>query len=126
MPCVFVTWTSEKAELIGRDECSLSPDMLEPHERGAGGDFDYVDVHGIERRLAVPAGGLAFTLCQVPVVYEPADQATISLIHSAGFAESHAGTEVPVEACRQVFRRTGTIASIRVGVVGLGEAREGR
>jgi hypothetical protein len=29
MPCVFVTWTSENAELIGRNECSLSPDMLE-------------------------------------------------------------------------------------------------
>jgi len=74
----------------------------------------------------VPAGGLAFTFCQVPVVYEPADQATISLIHAAGFVESHAGTELPAEACRQVFLRTGVIASIRVGVVGLGEAREGR
>lgn len=117
---------AELGVVVDAGRIRFSPDMLERHECGAGGDFDYVDVHGIERRLAVPAGGLAFTFCQVPVVYEPADQATISLIHAAGFVESHAGTELPAEACRQVFLRTGVIASIRVGVVGLGEAREGR
>lgn len=104
----------------------FSPDMLDREEFGRGSDFDYVDVHGVDRRIPVPAGGLAFTLCQVPVIYEPAEQATISINHADGFSEAHAGSEVPAEACRQVFLRTGTIASIRVGVPGPGDARSAR
>lgn len=116
----------ELGVVIEAGRIRFSPNMLEPHECGEGGEFQFVDVHGVERRHPVPAGGLAFTLCQVPVVYEPADQPTISLAHADGFVESHAGTEVPDEACRHVFLRTGAIASIRVGVVGLGDARNAR
>jgi hypothetical protein len=97
--------------------------MLDRHECGEGGDFHYVDVHGVDRVVAVPPRGLAFTLCQVPVVYAPADAATIALVRADGSVEAHAGTEVPRAACREVFLRSGAVAAIRVGVTGL--AKEG-
>ena len=109
----------ELGVVIERGRISFRPDMLDPHEAGDVGDFDYVDVHGADRQMSVPPGGLAFTVCQVPIVYEPAAVATIAVTHADGFVESHAGAEVPMEVCREVFSRTGKIVSMRVGVVGL-------
>lgn len=101
-------------------------DMLDRHECGAGGEFHYFDVHAVDRVVAVPPGGLAFTLCQVPVVYEPADAATVSLTRADGSVEAHAGVELPKEASREVFLRTGTISAIRVGVPGLADPEASR
>jgi hypothetical protein len=113
----------ELGVLIEAGGIRFRPDMLDRHEGGEGGDFHYVDVHGVDRVVAVPSGGLAFTLCQVPVIYAPADAAAIALVRADGSVEAHAGTEVPRAACREVFLRSGAVAAIRVGVTGL--AKEG-
>jgi hypothetical protein len=113
----------ELGVLIEAGGIRFRPEMLDRHEGGEGGDFHYVDVHGVDRVVAVPPRGLAFTLCQVPVVYAPADAATIALVRADGSVEDHAGSEVPRAACREVFLRSGAVAAIRVGVTGL--AKEG-
>jgi len=46
------------------------PELLPPEELfDEPGRLEYVDAAGHEATLDVPAGGVAFTFCQVPVIY---------------------------------------------------------
>ena len=49
---------------------------------GGPGEFRYFDVEGREQRIDLSRDGLAFTVCQVPVVYRLADAAAIT-VHGA-------------------------------------------
>jgi hypothetical protein len=114
----------ELGVIVDGGRVGFRPEMLDGHECGEAGEFDHVGVDGVERSLPVPAGGLAFTFCQVPVIYEPAMEATVTIHRADGFVEVHAGDTLSVEASREVFLRSGAVGSIRVGIVGLAGRRE--
>ncbi len=90
------------------------PELLDRGEFGAGAEFEFVDVDGRERCLAVPAGGLAFTFCQVPVFYEPAKESSIVIVRRDGSEEVVAGDILPAPASGDVFGRTGAIVRLTV------------
>jgi len=90
------------------------PELLDREEFGAADQFEFVDVDGRERCLPVPAGGLAFTFCQVPVFYEPAAEASIVVARRDGGEEVVAGDTLPAPASREIFGRTGVIARLTV------------
>ncbi len=79
-------------------------------------DFDWLDVSGAERRVQLPAGSLAFTLCQVAVGYRPGDAPSIELELVDGRTEVVPGAELSVEASRAIFERTGTCSRLTVTV----------
>ena len=62
-----------------------TPSCCEPSELlKAPGRFDYLDVGGPWRSLALPEESLAFTLCQVPVLYRPASAPHLAVTRSDG------------------------------------------
>ncbi|MEZ0446686.1 hypothetical protein [Cellulomonas sp. ICMP 17802] len=82
--------------------------------------FAYHDVTLQERGLALPAGSLAFTFCQVPVVYRRVDGPGAELTVGAHLAD---GTRVEgvdgaldADVSARVFRRTGDVVRVEVGV----------
>jgi hypothetical protein len=85
-------------------------------EFGEATDFEYVDLEGLGRTLPVAAGGLAFTFCQVPVIYEPAAVASVTVFRGDA-AEAFAGDMLPDDVSRDVFHRAGRITRIVVGIV---------
>ena len=90
--------------------------VVAPSERlGAPGRFDFFDVHAEERRVPVPALGLAFTLAQTPIIYEPlGDTFELRLELADGTARTFEGDTLPPEFSRHLLSRDGEISLIRV------------
>jgi hypothetical protein len=79
-------------------------------------DFDWLDVSGVERRIQLPTGSLAFTLCQVAVCYRLGDAPSIELELADGRTEVVPGAELSGEASRAIFERTGAYSRLTVTV----------
>jgi hypothetical protein len=77
--------------------------------------FDYVDLHGERRSLALADRSLAFTVCQVPVVYRLGEGGgQIRVESSDGSVTERSSRALDLEESRNLFARTGRIASIVV------------
>ncbi len=80
-------------------------------------DFPFLDVHGQERAVELKADSLAFTYCQVPVVYERADgDGWIRVIFSDGGTQGYRGDRLDEETSRAIFDRSGRVVRLHVGV----------
>jgi hypothetical protein len=82
--------------------------------------FTYHDVTQQERGLTLPAGSLAFTFCQVPVVYRRVDGPGTELSVVAHLADGTrvegVGGALDAEVSERVFRRTGEVVRVEVVV----------
>ncbi len=78
-------------------------------------EFDFIGVDGRQRSIALPAGSLAFTYCQVPVVYErSAKGAEIRIEFADGTSTELAGCSLDSTLSAELFARSGRIARIDV------------
>ncbi len=95
------------------------PVLLRPSEflsRPAA--FRFHDVHGQEHELELEPGSLAYTYCQVPVVYEltNGEVAWTRVIFSDGRTRTCRGDRLDEETSQAVFDRSGRVVRIHVGV----------
>jgi hypothetical protein len=67
-------------------------------------------------KVTVPSDGLAFTYCQVPIVYRRASEVSM-VIETQDGTEQINGTTLSKELTSELFRRTGNIKQITVSVV---------
>ena len=67
--------------------------------------------------LAIPRGGLAFTVCQIPVVYRRSSRSVIKVRYADGTSRTIAGSVCDAETSKQVFSRSGTVKELHVAVV---------
>jgi hypothetical protein len=80
--------------------------------------FRRPDTSSVESSLDLPAGSLAFTYCQVPVVFRLGETASIELERADGAIERVAGSQMSAEASRAIFERRGTYRRLTVTVRG--------
>ena len=94
------------------------PTLLQAHEFcDRPTTFTHVDVAGDEQTLDLPAGSLAFTVCQVPVVYRHgAECGPIVATLADGTSRAIAGTTLPVDLGHAVFARNGWVVRLQVTV----------
>ena len=78
--------------------------------------FNYVNMDNTRASIEVGAGSLAFTYCQVPVVYTQSTAPSITL-HTNEGAQTFEGTSLTAEQTKEVFHRSGKITRIDVQVV---------
>lgn len=84
-----------------------------------GTKFTYFDTSGRRGSVDVPARGLAFTFCQVPVVYELVEgDAWIRTTSADGETREHAGNGLDADTSKALFARDGSVSLIHVGVPG--------
>lgn len=76
--------------------------------------FDYFDVEGRPQSLALSAGTLAFTLCQVPVVLHRTGGACLRGVLSDGGEWLADELALSAEHSREIFQRSGTIRYLEV------------
>ncbi|MEL6770973.1 MAG: hypothetical protein AAFP18_07905 [Bacteroidota bacterium] len=96
----------------------FEPQLLRPDEFfDAPATFAYVDLDNTPQTLDVPAGAMAFTYAQVPVLYRRASTPRIELVRSETESQAFEGSALPADVSADVFDRTGTIARIVVDVV---------
>jgi hypothetical protein len=103
---------------VNRGLVSFRPLLLRREEfLREPGSFRFYDVNGKLSRIAVPAGGLAFTVCQVPVVYRLVDgEPSVRVVSSDGAVSERPGPSLDEPASRRVLQRQGGIVRIEVGV----------
>ena len=78
--------------------------------------FPFTNAAGQNEILQLAAGSLAFTLCQVPVVYHLADQRQVKLSYRDGRATTSQELSLSPETCRDIYGRTGNLKRIDVFV----------
>ena len=95
----------------------FNPTMLRKEEfLDAAKSFAYVDIHQQNTTLELRKGALAFTYCQVPVVYQMAEEAHIEVIFQDGNTEESNGNMLGQRICNALFNRSGLVKQINVKV----------
>ncbi len=77
-------------------------------------DFAYVDVTGASRAIPLAAGSLAYTFCQVPIVYVADGEAQIDVCAADGQTRQIAGLALDAETSDHIFRRDGVVGQLTV------------
>ena len=78
--------------------------------------FRFLDVDGRWQELTVPKSGLAFTWCQVPIVYRLDDSAepAVTVTLDDGSDVTPIGLTLPTEVSAELFLRSGRIRHVEV------------
>ena len=78
--------------------------------------FRYLDVDGNWQVIDVPAGGLAFTWCQVPLVYQLDDnaEAGVAITTKDGDTQTLSQLSLSPDTAAELFQRSGNIRQITV------------
>lgn len=94
---------------------SLVPSMLRAEEQLAGEtDFVYFDTEGRQDKIKLTTGQIAFTLCQVPVVYSPGETDKTSVCFANGEISVINGCLIDATTSKKIFERNGEIRRIEI------------
>ncbi|MFT4606115.1 MAG: hypothetical protein ACI9W4_002862, partial [Rhodothermales bacterium] len=74
--------------------------------------FRYLGVGGDWQELEVPASGLAFTWCQVPLVYTLGETPSLTVTWKGGQSQTLTELALPAQMAGELFRRTGRVERI--------------
>jgi len=78
--------------------------------------FHYVDLKQQNQEINLTSGSLAFTYCQVPVVYTLAHKEAVKVTFMDGSIAQFDSPQLDKATSEQVFKRTHTIKVIEVGI----------
>ena len=80
--------------------------------------FRCLDVDGNWQDVAVPAGGLAFTWCQVPIVFRLNDKVKpgLTVLSNNGDKQTHADLALSPELSAELFQRSGRIRHLELTI----------
>lgn len=79
-------------------------------------EFTYLDIKSNKHQLKLEAGSLAFTYCQVPIIYKAGAEEKMSILYQDGTQEVSEKLILNEDQSRQLFGRTGKIKSIVVHI----------
>jgi hypothetical protein len=91
--------------LLRREEFTTRPDQ-----------FAYFDLTGAPRTLSLPTGSLAFTLCQVPVVYAVGREAQVQVTLADGTTTEDRGDGLAASLGAEIFARSGLVRQVQVTI----------
>lgn len=79
----------------------------------------FVLVGGIRKQIMLEPGTLAFTVCQVPVVYKISNTNQITAYLSDGTNQTFNGSELDEETSNKIIERTGEVEWLEVNLIQL-------
>jgi hypothetical protein len=81
------------------------------------GTYRCYDWEGTSRSIDIPAGALAFSLCQVPIVYGlRSGEGSVRITRRDGTTSTHACEWLDADVSRSLLSRDGAISRVDVGV----------
>jgi hypothetical protein len=102
---------------VGEAQLCFSPRLLRKGEfLTEPWSFEYISTHGQKRVISLDKGQLAFTFCQVPVVYTSASREKITVHYAGGSPEEVPGLRLPPKISSLIFRRSGRVERLEVSV----------
>jgi hypothetical protein len=80
--------------------------------------FRYLDVNEQWQEIDVPAMGLAFTWCQVPIVYQLNDEveSSLTVTYSDGKQQTYSKLSLSTKESTEIFLRNGQIQQITLTI----------
>ena len=78
------------------------------------GAFQYFDFFGASHRLPLPPESLAFSYCQVPVIYRLGRENGITVVSADGREDKMRDLTLDAAASRSIFARAGIISRLIV------------
>lgn len=78
--------------------------------------FEYVDLAGQFKTIALQPHQLAFTYCQVPVVYQKAAKAALQIMWKDGRVEQQEGHVLDVACSSHILNRSGEILQLQLDI----------
>lgn len=113
----FICRMGELGVFVKSGEIHFRPALLRREEfLTAPAKFACYDVAGLKQQLHLKAGTLAFTFCQVPIIYQLARENLLSVVQSNGAKLSSNELRLGVNTSRLVFERAGKILRIEVSI----------
>jgi hypothetical protein len=100
---------------VSNGKIHFQPALLRAREfASATSTLRYLDVSGNWQVTSIPSKGLAFTWCQVPIVYELRDDSgpTLTITNDAGESRTQSQLELSAEDSAALFSRSGQIREI--------------
>jgi hypothetical protein len=79
--------------------------------------FNYIDVNAVANTIQLTANSLCFTYCQIPVVYQIANQNSIEIAYNDNSNAKFDSLEIDEATSKKVFKRTGQIKQIVVNII---------
>ncbi len=79
-------------------------------------EFKYVDVNQNVKSISLIKNTMAFTYCQVPVIYNVSDKDAVEVKYLDGDSTILEGLSMTVNTSQHLFKRTGEIQSIKVDI----------
>ena len=99
-------------------EIRFSPALLRSREFvSEPRPYRYLDIEDQWQEITIPAAGLAFSWCQVPVVYKLDESPTLIVSRDDGTNQILANLLLPAEDSAELFGRSGRIRQITVTIV---------
>jgi hypothetical protein len=104
--------------VVSNGVLSFKPSLLRKQEFLAKDQgFNYIDVGRNKQTIAVSAGSLAFTYCQVPVIYTKSLQERVLVVFKDGTEKTFEQLKLDKTTSEKLFQRTGEINHIIVKVI---------
>ncbi|MCJ7757027.1 MAG: hypothetical protein MUP24_02690, partial [Gillisia sp.] len=78
--------------------------------------FNFVDVQQQAQEITLQEKSIAFTYCQIPIIYKIAGKEHLEVVYNAGLSVEFENLSLDIETSKKVFGRTGEINQIIVSL----------
>ena len=104
--------------LTAQDGCLVFDPILFDRKEllGEPATFDYLAVDGAQNSVDVPAGAMAYTCCQTPIILQSGEKAQITVHTRDGGVLTEPGLRLDAETTRHIFERDGIITKLVVQI----------
>ncbi len=109
----------ELGVFVNNGKIMFNPCMLRKSEFLSNkDDFRFVNLSNEWQTLSLGAGSLAFTYCQIPIVYQLGEKNELKINHSDGSMTSIENFELDQQLSESIFKRSGWVNQITVLMTG--------
>jgi hypothetical protein len=113
----ILTRQTELGLFVQNGQIVFNPTLLRKDEFAAQSMvFEYIDLDGKTQRIDLPAGSLAYTFCQTPIVYRASDKTKIEVHFSDGKMTEIQGNQLELETSQHIFKRDNAVEKVFVDV----------
>ncbi|MEE4198388.1 MAG: hypothetical protein V2I54_12145 [Bacteroidales bacterium] len=100
---------------VQKGEIHFAPSLLNHHERlTKSADFQFYSLDGVQQTIALEQKQMAFTFCQVPIVYTDAEEDQLIITFTTKDQITISGNVLTHNLSKQIFQRQGGIKQIDV------------
>ncbi len=113
----IITRIGELGVFVKNGQIHFNPYLLRKEEfLKESKNFDYVDIERNPKSIELESGSLAFTYCQIPVIYHLSEEEKVQLNFNDGSKKAFNLRQLNQEISKSIFQRNSNIASIEVGI----------